>query len=552
MPSQRTLKDPLDDAMLALRVQSFEGGLDSETDPSDLDPKFSPDCQNVKLTQFGRIIGRLGSTNKITGFTAAPDGIAFFYDASGGRHKVLWAAGNIYDVTSDATATLIKSAVYTAGLRVCWATLNNILYYSDGETIITSAGIRKFDGTTEGPLTSAGGAGIIPTPACKVMTTYAGSLVIGRVKYTGGTYDKHAFMWSDVNDPTMINGANIQQCGQGYGGELNAILPLAVASVGVSPFQAILVGKSQFGIFAYSGALGTLKEFLVNCPTGIRDGATLQFISGPDGSGYVVFLGTDNKVWAVNGTTAQELSPSIRTELSTAVANAIALNANAIFTSVVNSPDFQYILDVGNNIQYVYHYNTQSWTRYQGWASGYWCPAFTSDSQFSLYVAATTQKALVLANTGNTDNGMPINPYWNTPFLSAGDANILKIWKWIYFVFRTDVASVTVTATCNLGGGASATRTLTPNTTGSSGTTGGIWDTMVWDVGTWALSAFGSTGMYKLKSRLTVNAANGPESLRGYDVTIKFSTGSAGGHFEVLGFTLLYLPRGRKRVVLTP
>jgi len=560
MPSQRTLKDALDDAMLAFRVQSFEGGLDSETDPSDLDAKYSPDCQNVKLTQFGRIIGRNGCENKVTGLAEKPDGIAFFYDASGGRHKVLWENDNLYDVTSDSSATLIQAGAYTKGNRICWAVLNNILYYSDGETIhtggATDSGIRQYDGTTDTTLLTSGAPGMIPTPACKVMTTYAGSLVLGRIKYVGGTYAKHAFMWSNVNDPTNINATNIQQCGQGYGGELNAILPLAVASVGVSPFQAILVGKSQFGIFGYSGALGTLNEFLVNCPTGIRDGATMQYIPGPDGSGYVVFLGTDNKLWAVNGTAAVELSGPIRTELQTAVSGALALDSNAIFTSAVNSPDFQYILDVGAGVQYVYHYNTQAWTRYKGWASGYWCAAYTDTSQFSLYVAARADaagdlKALQLVNSGNTDNGDAINPYWMTPFINAGDANILKIWKWIYFVTRTDIANTVITAQANLGAGAIATKTIEADASGGS-SGGGVWDAFDWDEDTWALSAFGSTGMYRRKARLTVNPSTNPESLRGFDVTIKFSTTTPGGHFEILGFTLLYLPRGRKRVVLTP
>jgi len=319
----------------------------------------------------------------------------------------------------------------------------------------------------------------------------------------------------------------------------------------VSPFQALLVGKSQFGVFGYSGALSTLKEALLNCPTGIRDGATLQYIPGPDGSGYVCFLGTDNKVWATNGTSAIELSANIRTELAVAVTTALSLDTSAIFTSALNAPDFQYILDVGGGVQYVYHYNTQSWSRYKGWPSGYWCNAFTDTAQFSLYCADRINKTLQLCNSGNTDNGAAINPYWTTPFINAGDANILKVWKWIYLVFRTDVANVQVTATANLNSGAFAMKTVDPVATGV-GTTGGIWDSMTWDVDTWSLSAFGSTGMYKRKARLTVNGANGPESLRGYDVTIKFSTTSVGGHFEILGFTLMYLPRGRKRVAATP
>lgn len=553
MPGSRGLKQSLDDAMLAFRVTDFSGGLNSEMDALDLSENSSPDCQNVKITKPGRLIGRDGYTVRITDYTDKPDGIAFFYDATGTRRLVLWKGGNIYDVTGH-TLSLIASSVYESGRRVCSVALNGKLYYSDGYTI-ANGGIRYWDGTTEGPLVSSspGTGGVIFTPACKVMTSYAGSLVIGNVRYQeDGSTAPHAFLWSDVNDPTTIRGTSIQQVGQGYGGEINCILPLAVASTGVSPFRALIVGKSQFGLYGYSGALSSdtdgLEEFLINCPAGVKDGETMRYIPGPDGSGYVVFLGTDNKVWAVNGTSAVELSGNIRTELNRYVQLRIEASANQRITSVVNSNDFQYILDVGGR-QYVYQYDLKTWTRYSGWPSGHWVEARDQFGNYVLYVADRGGATLSQCNYGTTDNGAAISPYWKTPYIHCGDRNILKTWQWIYVAWRTDDGNVVVTTTPNMERGDASTKTLVPDTSGST-TDDLIWDTGDWDEHNWAYATVDTFLPYRQKARLTYQptGVEYKELVRGTDVTITLSTSSTDSHFEILGFTLLYLPRGRKRV----
>lgn len=543
MPDSRGLKQALDDAMLAFRVTDFSGGLNSEMDQLDLKEDSSPDCENVKITKPGRLIGRDGYVARITGITNAPDGIDFFYDALGSRRVVMWANGNIYDVTGH-TLSVIASSVYESGTRVCSHALNGTIYYSDGATT-ASGSIRMWDGTTEGPLVTSGEVGSIPTPACKVMTSYAGSLVIGNLKFEDGTTAPHAYMWADVNDPTTIRGTNIQQVGQGYGGEINCILPLAVASTGVSPFRALIVGKSQFGLYGYSGALGSQEEFLINCPAGVRDGATMRYIPGPDGSGYVVFLGTDNKVWAVNGTSAVELSGNIRTELSRYVE--LRSQYSQRFTSVVNSSDFQYILDLGGR-QYVYQYDLKTWTRYTGWPSGHWVEARDMFGNYVLYCADRINNTLSQCNYGTTDNGAAIVPYWKTPYIHCGDRNLLKTWQWIFVGWRTDNGNVVVTTTPNMEQGTASTKTLEPDVAVAADDL--IWDVGDWDEHDWASSTLDTFLPYREKARLTYQpvGVNYKELVRGTDVTIKLSTTSAGSHFEILGFTLLYLPRGRKRV----
>lgn len=539
MPQQKTLKNNLDDVMTAIQITDFSGGLNSESDPSDLPMNTSPDCQNVKFNKAGRVIGREGFMDKITGLAGAPDGLAFFYDVGGGRKIVLWAAGNIYNVSDLVSASLIASSVYTAGERVAWTVLNSVLYYSDG-----TIPLRQWDGTTEQAVANSGGAGTIAPPAARVLTTYAGSIVAGNTN-VGGFQEPHAVRWCVVNDATTWFGTDIQEVGAGQGGEVNTLISVGVSSVGVSPYRAIFVGKSRAGVFVLKGALGTLEEVLVNAPTGVLDGLTAKFLPGPDGSGYILFLGTDYKVWATNGVTTQEVSGAIRSELHEFVTETVSSTSKPVFCAVENYEDFQYILDVGRNRQYVLDYDRRIWTRYSGYPSGYMLSARDTNGNQLMLVADRTTNRLCKLNEGLTDNGAAINPYYKTGWLHAGDPDLFKVWKWLYLAFRTDTGQVDVTAQVNQAEGVSCSFSML-----SGGTNvGAIWDVSLWDVGLWGQTVLHA---YKKKARFfhnTTGLDGSVESLRGFDIQLTLAGSPAGSAFEILGLTILFLPRGRKRVV---
>lgn len=552
MPQSLALKNNLDDAMREVRIADFSGGLNSEADPMDLDLSASPDCLNVKLTKPGRLIGRDGFVERVTGLPADPDGAAFFYDSNGARRIAVWSNGNLYDCTSY-TASLVASGVYTAGNRICSAALNSILYYSDGETITgagaTAYGIRKWDPAagTDAGLVSSGSAGTIPTPACKAMTVYAGQLVVANLRYTDLTYARDLLIPSDVNDPTTIVGTNAIRVGQGQGGEINVVMPFGVSSVGVTPYRALFVGKSEFGIFLLKGSLSSAEEVLINCPTGVQDGATAKFVPISGVGGAVVFLGRDGKVYYTTGVTSEELSGPIRSELAQVVADRLSASSRAKFTSVMNYQDFQYVLDLGDGRQYCFDYDRKNWTKYDGWPSGYWIDAKDGNGQPALFCADTSNARLCQVNVGLDDGGTQIDIYWKTPFLHAGAPDVLKVWKFIYADFMTDTGGLAITATVQHGTGSSATVTLTP----SSSNTSSRWDIATWDVNTWVASGAVSYTPNKLKGRLMLSTSGldgSYESLRGHDVQIKIAQSVSGARFELLSFAVLYLPRGRKRV----
>lgn len=571
MAQNAALRKSLEDALLGLEIGDFSGGLQSNADIQDLPLNASPDCENV-LFLPGRIRGRKGYLVRAASRPADADGGFFFYDTAGTRWIVEFNNGNLYTMADDYTVTLRVSSVYTAGNRVTATVLNGILYFSDGETILTGGatdtGIRYYDPVSDPAaapgLLTAGGGSTIPTPACKVLRTYAGSLVLGNIKYVGGTYARDSILWSNVNDPTTINGTNIFRIGAGQGGEINSIEPMGISSVGISPFRALFVGKTVSGVFLLTGALSVsdLSEKILNAPVGVLDGASVKFIPGPDGSGLVLWLGTDNLVWYTNGVQSDVLSRPISRELSTAIQDRLTLGQSK-FRAVRNFADYLYILDIGpdatgQNVHYVYDWDQRLWTRFKGWPTGYWIEAKDSSSQYVIYCCDESSR-IVEANVGSQDgSGGTITKYWKSCYLrgdadnqgnNAGDAEIWKLWKWIYASFRTDDGSLTVTATVNLGFGASATVTLTPDSFSSGAAL--VWDSGTWDTTVWASAGAILQPPYKLGKRLAVDTdisgdVKGP--LGGYDIQLTVSD-TTDSWFEVLSLKLLYLPKGRRRVV---
>lgn len=565
-----TMKKGLEEAMLGLELADFSGGLMSNPDIADLPLNASPDCENIQFMP-GRLKGRKGWLVRAASLAADADGIFFFYDSGGTRRIVIFTNGNLYTMSDAYAITLRVSSVYTAGYRVCATELNSILYFSDGETIHTSGaddtGIRYYDPVTDPALaplliSAGGGGGVIETPACKALTTYAGSLVLGRIKYVAGTYAKDSVLWSNTNDPTTIVGTNIFRVGAGQGGEINSIVPMGIATAGISPFRALFVSKSQKGVFLLEGALtpSGLSEKILNAPVGCLDGDSVRFLPASDGSGQIVWLGTDRQVWFTNGVSSDVLSKPIAHEISTAIQDRLTLGATQ-FRGVRCWDDYLYILDIGpdstgTNVHYVWDFEHKAWMRFSGWPTGYWVEAKDSSSADVIYCADTSSR-VVEANVGFVDgSGGVISKYWKSGFLrgdvaennqNAGDDEIWKIWKWVYVTFRTDSGSVSVAATVDLGQGDSATLTLTPSDYSSAAAL--VWDSGRWDEAVWASAGYILQPPYKIGRRLAVPVAGQSykEILGGFNVQVTVADATS-SYFEIMSIKLLYLPRGRRRV----
>lgn len=540
------VQSALDDAYAGVLLSDFSGGRNTEADPQDLKPNEAAECLNVKFRP-GRLIGRNGYVLLISNLPAKNDGIAFFFDSGGNRRQVVWSNGSIYQVTFG-IASLIAAAVYTAGNSVCHTTYAGVIYYSDG--VIP---LRRWNPitATEQAVPNAGGVGTIAPPAAKVLATSQGCIVAGATT-VGGFFEGDLIRWCNVNDPTTWLALSFQAVGQGTGGEVNSINNMGVSDQGVSPFKALFVGKSRDGVFGLQGALGSLQEFLIPASTGVLDGRTVKFMPGPDGRAYVVWLGTDREVWYTNGISADKLSANIRTELNTAILNRIQNIASPHFNAVINLIDYQYVLDVGGGLFFVYDYYGQAWTQYSGWPSGYWAEGVDVTGFPAIYVASDSAGQFSQANFGDTDNGSMITFSWTTGFLNAGNAERLKDWDFLYATFATDSGQLEITvtpATGRDGAGNPATGVITaPPSAGSPF----VLDSSLLDgPDVLTVGAQGDFNVYQRKIRLRVPVAAYPgitEKLRGSSVQMNIKQSLVQGHFELFSAKLLYLNRGYKRV----
>ena len=550
MPSMKTT---LEDDLKSIDILDFTGGLNSITDLFDLDLTQSPDCLNV-YAEIGRLVGRKGSQSIVT-MSGTSDGIMQMYDALGSRRKFVWNNGNLVETTFG-TEDIKATGSYNAGNRVCHTVLNGIIYYSDG--IIP---IRQYDPITgvDSDITpDLSRAGAIPVPSANVLITYTGALVAGAC-VAAGVFEPQQFRWCDINNPSVWIGANVQAVGQGVGGQINAMSNMGVSDAGVSPFRSLLVGKSQEGVYGYQGALGQLQEFLIPVPSGVQDGASMVFIPSPDGKAMVTWLGTDRKVWYSNGVTCAELSGPIRTELAEYVQNQIVTKGqNALFCGVNNAENFHYVLDCGDNTQYVYDYQNKYWTRYNGWPSGYWASGADNAGFPAIFFASNTDTKYGQANVGVTefDGTTPITHYWKTPYLGAGNHQRLKDFIQAFVAFRTqgggqvDVAFVegpTPTPDARLS--TSYRIAITPD--------GGnylIWDVGNWDDNDWAPNPDDQIQTYQVKNRIACVVAGDfadliPfETFKAANCQVTIGQSEVASHFEILQFKLQYIWRGYAQV----
>lgn len=553
-----------DEALMGVDITDFSLGLLSDIDDLDLPLNGSPDCENVMPKQ-GQFDGRAGwrVLATILATTTDPDGIASFKDTSDIVHILVWHGGNVYHVTTGGIVTTLETGVYAAGNRIAFTPYANKLYWSDGDTIWNSgadySGQRVYDGSSAAMLVGSGLPGSISPPAAKVMASYAGQIVLGRCKLVGGTSEPHILRPSNVNDATTYLSSLAQNVAPGEGGEINCIIPFSVSTEALDLSRTLFVGKSEGKVFGMQGALGALTENVINIDAGVLDGAAASFIPGPSGqSGVVVFPGTDYQVYVTNGVTADSLSKDrVSEEVAAYINDRRASGTTVKFTSIRNSQDTQYVLDLGGSRQYCYDYKRKNWTRYRGWPSGYWTRTEDSIHRQMLLVACIVDGNLVVAecNRGLDDNGVAISPYWVTPKLrgdaggegqNAGDASKLKNWGPLFLDVSTDSSDFVAELETDHGEGQTATASfaIVPNATAGS------------TIARYGIATYGTT--YKYGATLTAIFASysrrlgiakqttgkPPEHLKGGICQIKIGQTIKGAIFRVQGIRIKYVLRG--------
>lgn len=459
--------------LIEIFIDDFSELLISEGDTENVPLNGSPNAQNWRVSREGQLEQRNGYAHLVNPSLNGVDidGMRWFKDAGGNQHLAVWRGGNLYDMLT--AGTLIASAVYAAGRRVCHAVRSGILYFSDGSTYHAPGNVGVYQwnpingATPHEPVDFPGEAGQIPIPPCNVMALINGQLVLGDCAPYGFDPEPDSLRWTDPNFPERCLATDVYPVDKGSGGAINCIVPMALATESLQPTDGFFVGKEE-GVYIATGpvAVNDLKVVRINCEDGVLDGASAQFIRLPEGRGTVVFLGDSYRMWATEGINALDISSKfIRRELRDYVRERLELDPGARFTSVRVFDDCLYLLDCGGNRQYVLDWRRMRWMRYEGWPSGYWTEAelyLKANSVLCGYRNSSNDVFIAYCNSGYSDNGARIDSYWETPDLKGGVgegyANVgsslhLKRFMDCFVDFFTNRATVKCTFTADRAGG---------------------------------------------------------------------------------------------------
>lgn len=428
----RKQRGALDDAYSKLIINDFSGGLNLNKGALALNVNESPAMLNV-VPFPGRLQYRGGWTI-YANLSAATDHAYDFYDQDGEKHFVSWNDGNVYDVVSGAEVS-VEAAAYTAGERVGAVALNGILYWST-----QTVPLRYWD-PAAGTTGAVAQTGATAPPRSPYLFLYTNAIVALGVDYTGTDWQPTVMGWSAINDPGDWDASNSQLVGPlSTVARLEFGIVFGIAETGVAPFRTFIVGRSDEGVYSYTGALGSLTEALINVPTGCADGASAQYMPSADKFGMIIFLGTDGQFYVTNGITAVPVSINVLPLLSNQYTLSFANGASPRFYSGYNEQKQYYFCNV-NDYQFVYKWDTGAWSLFQGWPVGPTLIAPDANGVPSLFVSSV-QDPYVFAQIGidqTFDNMSPPSVYYETPDLHMGDPNRMKEYNWAgLFTYETD------------------------------------------------------------------------------------------------------------------
>lgn len=420
------IKSALDDGLFQLQVLDISGGLNTQTGALSIGANQVPDALNVFSFQ-GKTLFR-GGYSLFSPVANTTDQMFKFFDATGTLHVMIWSAGNLYDV-SMGTPVLVAAAVYTAGQQIGVTESNNKMYW----TTLTVP-MRYYDGAVEGAVVTSGSTGTIATPAGNYLFVYNGQIVILQPVIAGTTY-LNSFIWSAVNDPTTIIGADLTEVGSNDGGALQWGLTLGIPAFIIGKTQ----GASNSNLFIYSGALspGGFTATPISCPVGALEPNSACVITSKQGLSQVMFIGSDAHFWITNGVEAWNASINILTLTESYIKNALLSNSRQKFFSFYYTRWQYYVCNVGQNYQFVYRPEDNGWWLFQGWPSGPMTAFIAPGSNVGLqglYAAANSAGqtgVYQIAQDQVGDNGGDITAFFDTPYLHGGKPEREKQFQWV-------------------------------------------------------------------------------------------------------------------------
>lgn len=342
-----------------------------------------------------------------------------FYDTNRLKHQMVWANGNLYDCQYGASV-LIEFGCYVPGEDIGRVDQGGVLYWCTN-----SVTVRYFNGLVA--------AGIAGAPTGNYMTSFAGSLIVANPTPANSTNQPGAFIPSAVNDPTTWLVNLMQQVGTQLGATISFIVPMGVSAGGVPPSKSLLVGMTAGNMFLYTGPVGQQEESIINCPVGCFDANSAVYIPSPTLFGEVAFLGTDAQIWVTNGITAECLTIKNLDFVFKSISNARAVNPLQRFFATYNNRFAYYLLDYGNNQQFLYRWQTKGLYLVSGWPSGAYFSGHDASGFGANFVASilTYTRGLYQVGIDRTAfNGVSPTISYQLPYLHGGNAEMNKDWQW--------------------------------------------------------------------------------------------------------------------------
>jgi hypothetical protein len=390
-------------------------GLNNKYSNIEIADNEASDLLNVEFDARGAIVKRKGYVLAQNFGTQQINSIIPYYTSSGNRKLIITYGTSIVQYDPNlGTTTTITNSLNGNGLRFSGAldSPHDKLYLVNGNS---TDGLMSWDGTNLQKIVGA--------PNGKYLLYYKNHLYMA-----GDPNAPYRLYMSDQGDPTTWPVLNYIDFPDGMGGITG------LAQLG----DSIVVFKEQ-GVFILKGS--DPSNYTVVTTFAGQNGAVSHWsiVRIPNG---LLYLARDG-VWLFDGKKFELISDKIQGSVNN-------WNQQQLQNAVAFEYDHKYWLsvpegtgEVPNNYTYVFNYLYGWWTRYNIPMQS--CAVFTAPNPTPYF--ADTLGNLFQADTGDSDNGAPIDAYLVTKNYDFGSPAHLKAFKQIFVFALAEPGNYNLTLT---------------------------------------------------------------------------------------------------------
>jgi hypothetical protein len=490
-------------------MSDFQGGLNLNADPFQLNNNETSDCLNVDFDPLGGFVQRDAAVRiNSTQLASAVPSMWGFYTPSGSTRQVIAQQGQSIAYSNDDGVTFTAvgtgsapwSTAFTGSMRA--ATFRNPQSLGTSVSYIQRAGNAapiRWDGTTGTALSDPSTAGWSETigtrthgkmPKAKFITAHRSFIFVANTTETIGgseTNQSSRIRWSHEQFPEDWRSDDYIDVESGAGDAITGIASWRDGLLVFTNNAVFLIrgfGQTTFEVVNLSRTIGAVSQDAVAvCENGVF------FFSWPEG------------VYFYDGSRIQDMFYNLRPMLEDGTVDrtkrsmaTLSWLKQRLYLSLPTDATYS-----GNTETYVYDpalnaRNKQGgWTRYQfngrGLGVGFeYTPPSYDSKWIVLSYAEGRRRMIALHQDADQDNltgtAIPVITRYRTSWVDLGNPALVKSWRRPVFVMRRDV-DYQLSCTgfrdydyTNVGG----TFFLTSSTGNGTDL---VWDVGLWNVGSW-------------------------------------------------------------------